>query len=86
MRRRALTLVEEDAVAHGLLAQEDVLRHGQHGYEHEVLVDHADTPVDGVGGIGDVHDLAVEQDLTLVWLGQAVEDVHERGLAGAVLT
>ena len=32
-----------------------------------------------------VTSLAVEQDLAVIGLGQPVEDVHERGLAGAVL-
>ena len=41
--------------------------------------------VDGVGGPGDLDGLAVEQDLALVGLGEPVEDVHQRGLAGAVL-
>ena len=36
-------------------------------------------------GSCDVDDLAIEQDLALIGPGQAVEDVHERGLAGAVL-
>jgi hypothetical protein len=34
---------------------------------------------------GEVLDDAVEQDLALVGLKQAVEHVHQRGLAGAVL-
>ncbi len=55
------------------------------GHEHEVLVDHADAAVDGVRWAGDLDGLPVEQDLARVRRGQAVEDVHERRLAGAVL-
>ncbi len=47
---------------------------------------HADTPGDGVGWAGDAHLITVEQDLTLVRRGQAVQDVHERRLARAVLS
>ena len=39
----------------------------------------------GVAGTGEVLDLVVEQDLALVGLVEAVEHVHQRGLAGAVL-
>ena len=38
-----------------------------------------------VAGAGEVLDLVVEQDLALVGPVQPVEDVHQRGLAGAVL-
>ena len=41
-------LVEEDAVAGGLGAEDDVLGHGHHGDEHEVLVHHPDPEVDRV--------------------------------------
>ena len=36
-------------------------------------------------GIGNDDRLAVDQDLALVGLEQAEQDVHQRGLAGAVL-
>ncbi|BCB85299.1 hypothetical protein Psuf_026120 [Phytohabitans suffuscus] len=47
-------------------------------------MDHADARVDRVAGAADLHRLVVDQDLALVGLEQAVEDVHERRLAGAV--
>ena len=50
-----------------------------------MLVDHADAAGDGVGRPGELDLLAVEQDLALVRPGEPVEDVHQRGLAGAVL-
>ena len=77
--------VEEDRVGHRLVAQQDVLGDGEDRHEHEVLVDHADAAGDGVGRAGDLDRLAVEQDLALVRRGEAVEDVHQRGLARAVL-
>ena len=80
-----LLAVEEDRSGHRLLAEDDVLGDGQDRDEHEVLVDHADAAGDGVRGTGQVDLLAVEQDLALVGRGEAVEDVHEGGLAGAVL-
>ena len=80
-----LVPVEEDGVRHRLLAEHDVLGDGQDRDEHEVLVDHADPARDGIGRTEDVDRLAVEQDLALVGHRQPVEDVHQRGLAGAVL-
>ena len=81
-----LFAVEEDRVGHRLLAEDDVLGDGQDGDEHEVLMDHADPAGDRVRGAGQVDLVAVQQDRALVGLGQPVEDIHQRGLAGAVLT
>ena len=77
MRRVRCRAVEEDALRHRLLAEQDVLRHGQHRHQHEVLVDHADAPADRVVTGRDLDGLAVEQDLALVGRGQPVEDVHQ---------
>ena len=68
-----------------LVAEHDVLGDGEDRDEHEVLVHHADAGRHGVAGAGEVLDVVVEQDLALVGLVQAVEHVHERGLACAVL-
>jgi hypothetical protein len=51
-----------------------------------VLVDHADPGADGVAGSGELHGLAVDEDLTAGGLEDAVQHVHERGLARAVLS
>jgi hypothetical protein len=76
----------ESAAGLGLfVAEHDVLGDGEHGDEHEVLVHHADAGTHGVTRAREVLDVVVEQDLALVGLVQAVEDVHQRGLAGAVL-
>ena len=40
---------------------------------------------DGISGTADLHRLAIDQDLARVGHGEAVEDVHQRRLAGAVL-
>jgi len=77
--------VEPPAGAGLLVAQHHVLRHGEDGDEHEVLVHHADARRHGVAGAGEPLDDVVEQDLALVGLVQAVQHVHERGLARAVL-
>ena len=77
--------IEEDRVGHRLVAEEDVLGHRQDRDEHEVLVHHADAAIDRVGWALDRDGLAVQQDLTLVRLGEAVEDVHQGRLAGPVL-
>jgi hypothetical protein len=78
--------VEGAGEAGGLVAEHHVLGDGEDGDQHEVLVHHADTGRDGVAGAGEVLHLVVEQDLALVGPVEAVQDVHQRGLAGAVLT
>jgi hypothetical protein len=50
-----------------------------------VLVHHPDARADRVARAADVHRPAIDQDLALVGLQQAVQDVHEGRLAGAVL-
>ena len=75
----------DDAEPRGLVAEHDVLGHRQRLDQHEVLVHHADAEVDRVRGEriatgGPVRDAAG------VGLVQAVDDVHQRGLPGAVLT
>ena len=51
-----------------------------------MLVHHADPAADGVVRPVDLDQPAVEEDLTLVRHRHAVEDVHQGGLAGTVLT
>ncbi len=83
--RRARRRSSRPSDAGGLHAEDDVLGHGEHRDQHEVLVDHADPGVDRVlGGAGCLR-LAVDQDLALIRLQQPVEDVHQRGLARPVL-
>ena len=76
--------IEEDRIGHRFLAEEDVIGDGQDGHEHEVLVDHADSAVDGISRVTDDDGLAAHTDLALVRCGQPIEDVHEGGFARAV--
>ena len=66
-------------------AEHDVLEHGEVVGEHEVLEDHADAELDGVGGRAHRGRCAVDLDRAVVGLLHAVQDLHERRLAGAVL-
>ena len=75
----------DDAPIGDLMAQDDVLGNRQRRNQHEVLVDHADPKPDGVEGTADLDPMAVEGDLARVWPQQAIDDVHQGGLAGAVL-
>ena len=47
---------------------------------------HADPEADRVARSAYVHHLAVDQDLARIRMHQAVEDVHQRALARAVLS
>ena len=81
-RARATPLGQREAA---LGAQQQVLQDGERLDQHEVLVDHADAGLDRVLRAADRPLLAVDQDLAAVGLVEAVEDVHQRRLAGAVL-
>ncbi len=67
-----------------LQAQHDILddRHGLH--QHEVLVDHADSQVDGIARRPDVRPPAMHMDFAGICPVQAGQDVHQGALAGAV--
>ena len=84
MRLATLGSIQENPVARGLDAQHHVLGDGHHRHEHEVLVHHADAARDGIVGGVDIHLFPADQDLAFIRLIQAVEDVHQGGLAGAV--
>src|SRR5215210_5056172 len=81
----SLASIDDPGRTDGLLAEDDVLGHRQDGHEHEVLMNHPDSATDRVRWVADGDDLAVDPDLTLVRPDEAVEDVHQRALAGAVL-
>jgi hypothetical protein len=77
--------VEQDAAAARLAAEDDVLEDREVLGQHEVLVDHADAGGDRGGRGAEPRRLPAEEDLALVRLVHAVEGLHERRLAGAVL-
>ena len=78
-----LLAVEDDAGA--LRAENDVLRDGEAGNEHEVLVDHGQPGEHGIARVVEADRLAVDADLPLVRVVQPKEDVHQGRFAGAVL-
>jgi hypothetical protein len=67
-------------------AEHDVLLDGQVVGQHEVLVHHADPGLDRVRRGAEVDALAHHLDGALVGLLHPVEDLHQGGLARAVLT
>ncbi|GAA3420796.1 hypothetical protein GCM10018952_65220 [Streptosporangium vulgare] len=77
--------VEGDPALAGLAAEDHVLQHGEVVGQHEVLVDHADAHGDRLPGGAEAHVLAVDADPPLVRALHAVQDLHEGGLARAVL-
>src|SRR5690606_15003464 len=54
--------------------------------QHEVLVHHADAQSEGLAAVGDVGDRAIDTNGAAVGGVEAVENGHEGGLAGTVLT
>ena len=78
------SFVQEEAGVR-LDTEDDVLGDGHHRDEHEVLVHHPDTGLDRLASRRERCGLAVDADLSPVRPVKAVEDVHERRLAGAVL-
>ncbi len=78
------------AVDHAALgrlpAEIDVLRHAQVGQQAEFLIDDRDAVLAGDMRVGDVHDLAVDQDLPAgIGMVGPRQHLHQRALAGAVL-
>ncbi len=75
----------EQAAAARLVAQHHVLHHGERADQHEVLVHHAHAARDRLRHRVLADLLALDPDLAAVGLHVAVGDLHQRGLAGAVL-
>ena len=66
-------------------AQQDVLGDGEGCHQLEVLVDHADAVFGGVARTGQAHRVLVDPQFAGLGRVEAGGDVHQRGLAGAVL-
>ncbi len=66
-------------------AEQQVLQHRERLDQHEMLMDHADPGRDRVLGALDLTIPALDPDDPLIGLIVAVEDVHQRRLAGAIL-
>jgi hypothetical protein len=49
-----------------------------------MLMDHANAACHGVSGAGEMHRGTTHDNVSLVWPGEAIEDVHERGFPRAV--
>ena len=50
-----------------------------------MLMDHANTACHGVSGASEMHRGAMHDNGSLVWSGEAIEDVHQRGLPRTIL-
>ena len=68
------------------LADRVVLGHRQGRHQHEMLVHHADTVGERLLRAIDGHGAAVDEDAPAVGPVEPVQDVHERRLAGAILS
>jgi hypothetical protein len=79
-----LSHVQEWSAPGWFLAEDNILGHGQGRDEHEMLMDHANATCHGVSGAGEMHRGATHDNVSLVWSGKAIEDVHQRGLPRAV--
>ena len=78
-------LVEEEPRAARLAPDEEVLRDREVGHQVELLVDDADAELLRVLGRDRLVGLAVEEELALVGVVDAGQQLHQRRLAGAVL-
>ena len=65
--------------------QEDVFRDREIVEEHGLLVNGGDAVLEGLVGAGEMDGLAADADFAAIGLVDAGEDLHQRGLAGAVL-
>lgn len=70
----------------GAEGERDVLRHAERLEQGEMLEHHADPQRPGASRVAHLHRLALPADLAGIGTGHAVDDLHQRALAGAVLT
>ena len=66
-------------------AKHDIFQDGEIGYQHEMLMHHADPLADGVGRIADRGGLAIDPYGAAIGAVKAVENADEGGFAGTIL-
>src|SRR2546429_3697851 len=76
--------VQEWSAPGWFLAKDNILGYGEGRDEHEMLMDHANAAGHGVSGAGEMHRGATHDNVSLVWPGEAIKDVHQRGLPRTV--
>ena len=76
--------VDEAAFFCNLRAQQNILIDAEAGHQLEMLVHHANAVGNGIDGASQLHLAAPDPDFALCGLQQAVEHIHQRGLARAV--
>ena len=79
-------LVVEDPAFSGLHANDKVLRYRQPGYQHKMLINHADPQLDCHSGVVDMDFLSVQEDSALIQLFYAEKHLHQRTFSGTVFT
>ena len=80
-----LFVIDDVGVFFDLPANEHVFVYRQIVDQVQLLMDKGDARVQGLGGGMEGDGLAVQDDLSLVGLQYAAQDVHQRGFAGAVV-
>src|SRR5215475_6261628 len=80
----SLLHVQERSAPGWFLTEDNILGHGQGRDEHEMLMDHANAACHGVSRAGEMHWGAMHDNVSLVRPGEAIEDVHQRGLPRTV--
>src|SRR5205814_9195755 len=68
-----------------LSAEDDIFGDGKYWHEHEMLMHHTDAAPDRLVRAADPHRLAAHQNFARVLMVQTIDDIHQGGLAGAVL-
>ncbi len=80
-----LTPIDEAAPGGRRVAEKDVLGHGEVRHQVQLLIDDANPAGQRVGRTAEVDGDPVHHDVAAVLTIGATQDLHERGLAGAVL-
>ena len=83
--RRDRPAIREQRRARRGLPEHQVLGDRERRHQHEILMHHAEAVADRVVRRAEAHHLPAQPDLPVVRAVQAVEDAHQRRLAGAVL-
>src|SRR5664280_821823 len=69
----------------GFQPQNDILHHRMDVHKHEMLMDHTDSVRSGITWATNTYFLTIHEDFPFVRLINAVEDVHQGCLSGAIL-
>ena len=66
------------------MAEHDIFQNGKIGYQHEMLMNHPDSPANGIGRMANRSGLAVNADQAAIGGVKSIENADKGGFSSAI--